>query len=314
MIELKININDHNQRLDRFLFKYMEKAPRGFIYKMIRRKNIEVNNKKSKPEYMLQKGDTIQLFLSEKTIEKFQKTSTLKKVNIDLDIIHEDKNILLINKKQGILSHGDGSKRKNIADGLTTYLINKGEYNPKKENTFSPSVNNRLDLNTSGIIIGSKNYMALKEINQKLRERKIKRYYLAIVKGNIKKKLVLEDRIIKAKNKMVVAKKGKKIKTIIRPIKQSKNFTLIEVELITGRTHQIRSHLSSIGYPIIGDPRYGDVKTNRILENKYDLKYQFLHSYKINFTDMKNLSYLNGKSYIAKLDKNNEKIKNELFN
>lgn len=299
---LIIEENDNNQRLDRFLFKYMNKAPRSFIFRMIRRKNIELNGKKAKPEDIIYTGDEISLFLADATIDKFRDEIKLDLTDtIDLDIIYEDENLAIINKESGILSHGDG---KNIVDSFIKYLIDNGEYDPKKEYNFTPSLNNRLDRNTSGILIASKNYNTLQDINKYIRNRSIKRYYLTMVKGEIKSDLIIEDFMSRENKKTIIDSKTgeKEIKTIIRPLKVKNGFSLIEVELITGRTHQIRAHLNFINHPIIGDAKYGDKETNKFFKEKFKLKDQFLHSYKLKFTDIKGeLSCLNNKEFTSDL-------------
>ncbi|MGO1713202.1 MAG: pseudouridine synthase, partial [Senegalia sp. (in: firmicutes)] len=161
MIKIKINKNDEGQRMDRFLLKYMDKAPKGFIQKMIRKKRIKLNSKRAYPEDILKLNDEINFYLSDQTIDKFKSDIIEVKSNIKLDIIYEDRNILLINKKRGDISHSNKEDEKSISNALINYLIEKNEYNPETEKSFTPAISNRLDRNTEGIIIASKNHNAL---------------------------------------------------------------------------------------------------------------------------------------------------------
>ncbi len=321
MKELIINKNDSGQRLDRFLKKYLSKAPQSFIYKMIRKKNIKLNNKKASPDTIVFEGDIIQLYLADKTIEKFKDQTKIKKSHLPLNIIYEDQNIILINKPAGILSHSANMDcGNNIVDSMVHYLYQKGEYNPKIEKTFMPSICNRLDRNTSGIIIGAKNYPTLKSINDAIRKRNIKRYYKTIVEGAVKKDRLIEGFLSKNEelNKVEITKKerddSKKIITGIRVLATSDQYSLLEIELITGRTHQIRAHLASIGHPIIGDIKYGNKKTNKYFKEKYNLQSQFLHGYRIIFAELdESANYLEGKEFIAKGNETFVRIEKELF-
>ncbi len=318
--EILINKNESDQRLDRFLKKYLSKAPQSFIYKMIRKKNIKVNGKRANPETTIYEGDKIQLFLSDETIEKFMEEKEIKSSLIP-KIIYQDENIILINKPVGVLSHSTGEKfEENIVDSMINYLIQKGEYIPRIERTFTPSICNRLDRNTSGIIIGAKNYEALKAINEAIRKGEIARIYKTIVKGRINKEFKAEAYLLKDEDKNKVKVKGgdfegsKKITTNFKPIISKNGYTLLEVNLITGRTHQIRAHLSSLGYPIIGDRKYGNEGTNKIFREKYGLNNQWLHAYKIEFNGLgAGLKYLNGKVFTSDMEGISGEIERDLF-
>lgn len=321
MREIKIHKNEENQRIDRFLKKYLDKASLGFIYKMLRKKNIKLNGRKANPEDNIVEGDVIQLYLSEETIEKFISKKKPAKSTLIPNIIYEDDNIILINKPIGILSHGSGGKfEKNIVDSMITYLIDKGEYLPRIEKTFTPSICNRLDRNTSGIIIGAKNYESLKKINENIRNQNIRRFYKTIVKGHVNQDLNGEKYIIKdeRRNKVAVVdreiKGAKKIITKGKVLKTTPLYSLLEIELITGRTHQIRVYLSSLGHPLIGDRKYGAPKTNRYFKSKYNLDNQWLHAYKIDFYGLTdNLQYLNGRSFYAEMTESFQNIEYDLF-
>ncbi|WP_234978611.1 RluA family pseudouridine synthase [Anaerosalibacter sp. Marseille-P3206] len=298
--------NENDQRIDRFLKKYLAKAPQGTIYKFLRKKRIKLNNKKAKPEDMIFEGDTIKFYLADETLDSFIPDMEIVKGSVKLDIIYEDENIILINKPKGILSHpvnkdyGD-----NIVDSMVSYLIAKGDYVPRIEKTFTPSICNRLDRNTSGIIIGAKNYEALKDINEAIKNRDIKKYYKCMVKGRVDKDILLGGYLLKneEKNKVKIYSEEmegtKEVKTSIKVLDKNNDFSLLEIDLITGRTHQIRAHLSSIGHPIVGDGKYGDGKINEFFKKKYRLESQFLHAYKICFNGLTKLDYLNGREFEA---------------
>lgn len=294
MKEIKITKNEEGQRLDRFLKKYLNKANQSFIHKMIRKKNIKVNGLKAGPDIVLKTDDTVQLYLSDETIDKFRDKKTLQKTDIHFDIVYEDDNILVVNKPIGLSTQPDKTGKKNLVDEIKVYL------DAKEENisfTFKPAVCNRLDKNTSGLVIAAKNYDALKQTNKAIRERKIRKYYMAKVHGIIKDDLELKDYLIKKDNKNMVKiineyrENSKSVITYAHPLKREGKYTWLEVEIETGRAHQIRAHLSSIGHPIAGDKKYG---------KKDNEKYQVLHAYKLLLDGFEgNLSYLNGMEIVS---------------
>lgn len=321
MKEVIIDKNESGQRLDRFLKKYLKDAPQSFIYKMLRKKNIKVNNKKGNPDTIIAEGDVIQLYLSDETIEKFKGKNNIEKSRFALNIIYEDENMLLINKPVGILSHSANKEYgNNIVDGMIHYLYEKGEYNPRVEKTFKPSICNRLDRNTSGIIIGAKNYEALKILNESIKNGDVHKYYKTIVKGIVKREGILEGYLTKDEelNKVKITDEekddSKRIITKVKVLKTSGKYSLLEIELITGRTHQIRAHLSNIGHPVVGDVKYGNKAVNNYFREKYGLESQFLHAYKIEFTNLKSpLDYLNGRVFTAMPGERFLKIEEGLF-
>lgn len=321
MKELIVNKNESDQRMDKFLKKYLSKAPQSFIYKMLRKKRIKLNDKKAKPKDRIFKGDKIQFYIADETLDKFIGKKEEIKISLPSPrIIYEDENIILMNKSKGVLSHSvDKKDDNNIVDSMIGYLYKKGEYNPEEEKTFTPSICNRLDRNTSGIIIGAKNYEALKDINEATKDREIKKYYKTVVKGNVEKDILLKGYLEKNEkiNKVEITSRntgeGRKIYTEIKVLAKGGSYSLLEIDLITGRPHQIRAHLSSIGHPVIGDIKYGDKNINKVFEQNYDLENQFLHAHKIVFDGLTSLKYLNEEEFIAEAPSILKRIEMEIF-
>ncbi len=321
MIKLIISENEKDQRLDRFLKKYLKNASLGYIYKLIR-KDVKINGKRGSIDTMLSEGDEISLYINDEELNNLTKTKKHEKSKRQFNIAYEDDNILIVEKPFGLLTHGDSTEKKNhLANQVISYLIEKGDYVPRVERTFVPSPVNRLDRNTTGLVLFGKNNKALQVLNKMIRERGyVNKYYLTIVSGNMKSELVLKDKMEKDESKNMVKvlpedyEDGKIMETIARPLKYKDGFTLVEVELVTGRTHQIRAHLARAGYPIIGDTKYGFKAANRKVEEKFDLTTQFLHAYRLSFVSAEEpLEYLIGKNITAELPKNLEMIKNSIF-
>lgn len=324
-----VGINDHEQRADRFLNKYFPEANRSFLQKMIRKKRIKLNNSRINPEDIINAGDIFQVYFSDETIDKFRGVKSEANSaaidiseNSDIDIIYEDENIILINKPVGLLSHSaEGNSDKNdIVSSMVSYLYKKGDYKPEEETTFSPSICNRLDRNTSGLLIGAKNYEALKSINEAIRNRKVRRFYKTVVKGKIDEKLELKSGFSKSDSENIVYvtddidSSDKEIVTFVNPLNALEDYTAVEIELITGRTHQIRAHLAHIGHPLIGDRKYGDKKVNEEFDRKFGLKSQLLHAYKLIFDGFSGrMSYLNGKIFINDEKDVFKKIEESIF-
>lgn len=312
MQTITIKEQEAGQRLDKLLGKYLNLAPKNFIYKMLRKKNIVLNGKKADGAEKLQKGDEIKLFLSEETVEKFSKTLILSnKKNTDkkLEILYEDTHILLINKSVGVLSQKAKETDISLVEMILSYLIEKKELKTEDLSFFRPSVCNRLDRNTSGIIIAGKTLLGSQEMSKILKERTADKFYLCLVKGIIKKESLIEGYLNKEKEKNQVTIKAKPsskedlpIKTQYIPLANNGDITLLKVKLITGRSHQIRAHLASIGHPIIGDGKYGQEEINQVFQKKYRLKNQLLHSYQLIMPNITGtLSYLSNRVFSAPL-------------
>jgi 23S rRNA pseudouridine955/2504/2580 synthase len=316
MREIKITENEAQQRLDRFLRKYLPDFQLGDIYKLFRNKRVKVNNKREKENYMLQLDDTLQLYISEPAkAEPKEEIAAAKPI----DIVYEDENLLLVNKPFGLLTHPDSPGDNDTLIDRALYYISKQQgYTPSP--TFAPSTCNRLDRNTGGLVIVAKNYKALKSANKLVRERGIQKLYLCVVRGVISEAGEVENFLLKneASNKVEILEEheegAKGVHTKYKPLENNGEYTLMEVELITGRPHQIRAHFASIGHPIIGDVKYGDKNINKIFYDKFKLKHQFLFAYKLIFkAEEEGLEYLKGRSFVSELPASFERITQQLF-
>ena len=300
---LKINKNDAGQRLDKFLMKAVKGLPASLMYKYIRTKKIKVNRKRCEEKQILLEGDEIQLFIRDEFFDSPEKDDgALSRITPKLEIVYEDENIILCNKRPGVLVHeDDGAKDNTLIMHIKAYLYQKGEYAPEAEQSFAPALCNRIDRNTGGIVIAAKNAEALRVMNEKIKNDEIRKFYLCAVHGKPTKYSDTLTGYLKknsADNLVTVSDKPKdgykNIITKYKVISSCRDSSLVEVELVTGRTHQIRAHMAHIGHPLLGDGKYG---VNRD-DKARGYKYQALYSYRLIFDFGKDdgyLDYLSGK-------------------
>lgn len=305
----KISKNDANQRLDKFISKAVPNLPKALMYKYIRTKRIKVNSKRAQISTRLNEGDAVDIYINDEFFSKSEHRYDFSGASKNIDIIYEDENIILADKKAGLLCHPDDKEYiDNLIARIKRYLYEKGEYDPDSENSFTPALVNRIDRNTGGIVIAAKNAQSLKILNAQMKERNLKKTYLCVVHGVMERKNgTLEGWLLKdeKKNKVKIYKQNvpgsKEIRTRYSVIENDyqNDLSLVEVDLLTGRTHQIRAHFASIGHPLLGDGKYGTNELNK----KLGYKKQFLYSYKLKFELDESagmLSYLNGKIFTAK--------------
>lgn len=305
MRTLHIRKNDAGQRLDKFLHKAVKALPDSLLYKSIRLKKIKVNRKRTEPGAILLEGDTVELFLREEFFAPAAVENSFRSLTPKLDIVYEDAQILLCNKRPGLIVHSDDEEEVNTLIGhIQAYLFRKGEYDPDREQSFAPALCNRIDRNTGGIVIAAKTAEALRTLNEKIRNNELCKSYLCVAHGCFSKE---EDTLVgyltkDADRNLVTVyrtppkqKGAKEIITRYRVLACRGGDSLLEVTLVTGRTHQIRAHLASIGHPLLGDGKYG---INRADKQK-GYKYQALYSYKLrfDFTGESPLDYLSGKTF-----------------
>lgn len=306
MREITIGEQEAGQRFDKFLSKYLQQASKSFLYKMLRKKNITLNGKKAEGNEKLAAGDLVKLFLSEETIEKFSPAEAdrlLKTVSeteaVELAaffeniVLYENKHILVINKPAGMLSQKAKVEDISLVEHITDYLLRTGSFANEEQRGFRPGICNRLDRNTSGIIVAGKTIEGLQVMGRIFKERELDKYYYCIVKGVIEKQERIEGYLYKNHNhnKVSIHKEAIEgadyIKTQYEPVLSNGDFTLLRVKLITGKSHQIRAHLQSVGHPIVGDGKYGDVLINKYFRKHFKLKHQLLHAAELVFPKMK---------------------------
>lgn len=309
MIEITIQKNDAGQRADRFLSKAYPNLKSPLVCKLMRKKRIKLNGARVEPNVILKEGDVFRFYLSEELLAKepIKRESDFRDISAEINVIYEDENILLIDKPAGLVVHEDNDNSVDtLINRVLSYLYNKGEFDPERENSFTPALVNRIDRNTSGIVIAAKNAESLRILNQKVRDREIQKLYLCAVRGVLEPRSAALTSYLKKlpdENKVLISDTPKPeylmIKTKYRVLESSGELSLVEADLLTGRTHQIRAHFAHIGHALLGDGKYGDNAFNK----RYGAKTQALCSYKLVFkftTDAGALEYLNGRAFTVK--------------
>ena len=304
MKEIIIQPNDAGQRLDKFLTKAYPNLPQSMLYKSIRKKDIKLNGKRCEISTRLQEGDRLTMYLKDEFFQTAPKEHDFLKAPKRISVVYEDENIMLLDKQPGLIVHPDETYHfDSLIARVQHYLYDKGEYDPERENSFVPALINRIDRNTGGIVMAAKNAETLRIMNQKVRDRELVKLYLCVVCGRMEQReATLTGYLEKneSQNRVYISAKpspgAKSIKTRYRVLQERRRYSLLEAELLTGRTHQIRAHFASIGHPLAGDGKYGTNARNK----ETGFPYQALCSYKLKFaftTPAGLLDYLNGREF-----------------
>lgn len=331
---LTVGENEAGQRLDKLLAKYMDQAPTSFFYKMLRKKNITLNGKKAEGKERLQVGDEIRLFLADETIDGFSKNAGTSNRTAGVqpqklpeklrpEIIYEDQNIIFFNKPAGLLSQKAKPSDISLVEYLFEYLLSTGEATSETLRSFRPGICNRLDRNTSGLVAAGKSLKGLQELNALFRLRSLHKYYRTIAVGSLPEKERIEGWLLKNEKTNQVqilntrCEGALPICTEYIPLRQlrfqGRPYTYLEINLITGRSHQIRAHLASIGHPLIGDPKYGIPKVNAAFQRHFGLSFQLLHAYRLELPKLSGIfEELSETQYIAPLPKEFRRILEKL--
>lgn len=319
MREITVTAREAGQRLDRYLEKLMPQAPKSFFYRMLRKKNITLNGKKAEGPERLSEGDDLKLFLSEETLSGFgagapaasraesAETAPARSAAAMPPILYEDADVIVVNKPQGMLSQKAGAQDTSLVEILTAYALETGRLKKEELATFHPAVCNRLDRNTSGVVIAGMSVRGLQAASRALRERTARKLYLAAAAGTVTGSGLLESWLEKdeASNTVRIFREdgpGRKIvRTAYRAAASGTRMSLLELELITGKSHQIRAQLSAAGHPVAGDRKYGDRELNRYVRDRYRVKDQLLHAFRLTLPACPELPALSGRTFTAPL-------------
>ena len=307
--------SEAGQTLEKYVLKVLPSAPKSFIYKLFRKKDVKVNGHHQDMKYRINEDDEIKIYVTDEQYQEFSKEKDfVANTRIKDWIIYEDENVLFVNKPKGLLVQKSTPQDESLDQLVIEYLMAEGSYNPDQEKAFVPGPAHRLDRNTSGIVAFGKNHAALELLFELFKSHDlINKHYLALVVGQMEKEKDIISAPLKKNEKdntVKVAKDGKTAKTVYKLLKQYQDYALLDLTLLTGRTHQIRVHMAYINHPIVGDSKYGDFSANRIFKSKYGFQSQFLHAYKIGFGDLPApLTNLSRKEFVAEP---NEEIANIL--
>ena len=324
MREIIIHKNEAGQRFDKLLFKYFNAAPASFVYKMLRKKNITLNNKKSDGKDKLAVGDCVKIFMTDETIDKFRSSKNIEASGkathkFSLDVVYEDENVIIVNKPAGVLSQKAKKNDISMNEYIIEYLLDTKQLSENELETFKPGICNRLDRNTSGLLIAGKSLLGLQVMSDMLKDRTFGKYYITVVSGEINGKTKIKGYLTKDSkyNKVKIYDKPLKessyIETEYECLKTNGKYTILKVKLITGKPHQIRAHLASVRHPIIGDTKYGRADINEIFRKKCGVKYQLLHAWQLKFDEMPDeLKKLKQKTFEAKIPQLFENVFSEI--
>ena len=305
MREFVINESENGLTLEKYIFKLLKNAPLSFIYKLFRKKDIKVNGHHQDKKYRLADNDVVSIYATEQQFEEFEKEKELEpNLKIKDWIVYEDKNVLFVNKPRGLLVQKSNPRDESLDQLVVEYLMATNQYDPNKEKGFVPGPAHRLDRNTSGLVAFGKNHASLELLFDLFKNHDlINKHYLALVVGQMENDKGVVDAPLKKDeetNTVKVAKNGKTAKTVYKLIKKYNEYSLLDVTLLTGRTHQIRVHMAYINHPIVGDAKYGDFAVNKEFKQKFGFQSQFLHAYKMGFGDLPEpLSNLSRKEFTA---------------
>ena len=320
MREFVINTSENGVTLEKYVFKVLKTAPMSFIYKLFRKKDIKVNGHHQDKKFRLSENDVVAIYISEQQFEEFLQDKELSpNTKIKDWIVYEDDNVLFVNKPKGLLVQKSDARDESLDQYVIEYLMATNQYDPNKEKGFVPGPAHRLDRNTSGLVVFGKNHNALTLLFDLFKNHDlINKHYLALVVGQVEKEKDTIDAPLykdEESNTVRVAKNGKTAKTVYKLIKKYNRYSLLDVTLLTGRTHQIRVHMAYIGHPIVGDSKYGNFEANKEFKQEFGFSSQFLHAYKMGFGDLPApLTNLSRKEFTAEPREDIANILNELDN